>query len=173
MKIQNLSIYIDLIPWLFFSDPKVFLKISKVVTPINYGLCSFSWCHSLFAQIRVPSFQIRLMIKSFTAFFVIVASFEGSLTQKITVKPERYCCGIPPIYKMPTFSDFRIDCPSKSKSGTSIPARNLKHISLAPAVLVSSFFLLIRFWLRNIFQTSIVCPASTPVLWIQTHFRFS
>ena len=41
--IQNLSFHIDFIPLsLFFSNPKVFLKFPKVVTPINSGLSSFS-----------------------------------------------------------------------------------------------------------------------------------
>ena len=41
--IQNLSFHIYFIPLsLFFSNPKVFLKFPKVVTPINSGLCSFS-----------------------------------------------------------------------------------------------------------------------------------
>ena len=65
-----------------------------------------------------------------------------------------------------------IDCPCKSKSETSIPTRNLKHISPAPAVLVPSFVWLVRFWMRNIFHMSIVCPACKPVLQIQKYFKF-
>ena len=68
MKIQNLSFHIDLIPWIFFRSSKVFSKFPKEVTLINSGLCGFSWSHSLFAQVRFPSFQIRLMIKIFTAY---------------------------------------------------------------------------------------------------------
>ena len=68
MKIQNLSFHIDLIPWIFFRSSKVFSKFPKEVTLINSGLCGFSWSHSLFAQVRFPSFQIRLMIQIFTAY---------------------------------------------------------------------------------------------------------
>ena len=88
MKIQNLSFYIDLIPWLFFSDPKVFSKFPKVVTIINSGLCIFSWIHSLFAQIRVLSFETWnwnfFWIVTY-AFIGVVASYEGSLILKIIV----------------------------------------------------------------------------------------